>query len=67
MNREQARQRKRERFTAAAELADLFRDMGGVITFAANDRGETTGERFEDRCAREGLTQCRYLHYGVSA
>lgn len=58
MNREEARQRKRERFSAGAELADMFRDMDGVVTFAENDRGETTGERFKDRCRREGIVPC---------
>jgi hypothetical protein len=65
MTREEARQRKRERFTAAAELADLFRDMGGKITYAANDRGESIGEPFAARCKREGLTECRYRPEGV--
>lgn len=56
--RKTERETRREKWTAAAELADLFRDMQPIVTYARNSAGEEYGERFEDRCKRDGLVPC---------
>lgn len=61
--RKTERETRREKWPVAAELADLFRSMHPRVTYARNDAGEEYGERFEDRCKREGLVECRlYLN-----
>lgn len=65
VQREHQAAANRERFPAAAQLLDLIRagGMGGRITYSENARCERIGERFEDRCKREGLTECR-VYFG---
>ncbi|HET6906760.1 MAG TPA: hypothetical protein VFH52_07420 [Rhodanobacteraceae bacterium] len=63
--RKTERTERREKWTAAAELADLCRDMQPRVTYARNDSGEEYGERFEDRCKREGMVECAIHWRGV--
>jgi hypothetical protein len=59
------RTERREKWTAAAELADLCRDMQPRVTYARNDSGEEFGESFPARCDREGMVECAIHWRGV--
>lgn len=64
---ESERQRNRVRFPAGGELTDLMHAAGftGRITHATNAQGESIGETWEERCAREDAVSCEIHMQGV--